>query len=87
MVRIGMCRDHTSISSTSVSLDRRLPYRLFLCAKEAILLGIALTLDATSAGFGAAMIVYSPFTTAMLVALMNGLLVFFGIKLGFILSK
>ncbi|CAM4023766.1 sporulation membrane protein YtaF [Paenibacillus alkaliterrae] len=58
-----------------------------ISAKEAVLLGFALALDAFGAGLGAAMLGYSPFVTAMLVALMSGLFVFFGIKSGFVLSK
>lgn len=54
---------------------------------EALLLGFALALDAFGAGIGAAMVGYSPITTAMVIALTSGLFVFLGIKSGFILSK
>ncbi|QXE00619.1 sporulation membrane protein YtaF [Terribacillus sp. DMT04] len=59
-----------------------------ISAKESLLLGIALALDAFGAGIGAAMIGgYSPVVTAILVALMSGLFVLFGIKSGFVLAK
>lgn len=55
--------------------------------KEALLLGIALALDAFSAGLGAAMLGYPPILCALLVSVMSGLFVLLGIKSGFILSQ
>lgn len=54
---------------------------------EAFVLGIALALDAFGAGFGAAMLGYSPMLTSFLVATMSGLFVYSGIKIGLLLSK
>lgn len=58
-----------------------------ISASEALLLGIALAIDAFGAGLGAAMMGYSPSTTALLIALMSGLFVFCGIRFGVLLSK
>lgn len=54
---------------------------------EAILLGIALSLDAFGAGFAASMLNYSPIITAILVGSMSGLFVYCGIFLGYYLLK
>lgn len=54
---------------------------------EATLLGTALALDAFGAGIGAAILGYSPFITPILIAVMSGVFVHFGIKVGVILSK
>lgn len=54
---------------------------------EALLLGIALALDAFGAGLGAAIIGYSPLLTTILISCMSGLFVFSGVKIGLILSK
>lgn len=53
---------------------------------EAILLGLALSLDAFSVGLGAAMLGYPPIICAIFVAFMSGIGVTLGIKLGYILS-
>lgn len=53
---------------------------------EALVLGVALALDAFGAGLGAAMLGYSPLLTAGLIAFMSGLFVFSGLKLGFYLA-
>ncbi|QKY70006.1 sporulation membrane protein YtaF [Lentibacillus sp. CBA3610] len=49
---------------------------------EAVLLGIALAIDAFGAGLGAAMLGYSPIATALSIALMSGLLLLCGIRIG-----
>lgn len=49
---------------------------------EALLLGMALSLDAFGAGIGAAMLGYSPLYLAISVAVMSSLFVFVGMKLG-----
>ncbi len=49
---------------------------------EALLLGIALALDAFGAGLGAAMLDFSPLVTALLTASMSSLLVLGGMKAG-----
>ena len=58
-----------------------------ISSSEALLLGIALALDAFGAGFGASMLGYSPLLTAGLVACMSGLFLLCGIKIGVLLSK
>ncbi|WP_047981751.1 sporulation membrane protein YtaF [Ornithinibacillus contaminans] len=54
---------------------------------EAILLGTALALDAFGAGIGAAILGYSSIITSILIALMSGMFVHYGIKMGIVLSK
>ena len=54
---------------------------------EAILLGLALSLDAFGAGIGAVMLGFSPLYLALSVAVLSSLLVFLGIKLGSYLSR
>lgn len=54
---------------------------------EAFLLGLALSLDAFGAGIGAALLGYSPFVMALMVALMSSLFVYTGIKSGAVFSK
>lgn len=58
-----------------------------ISTSEAIVLGTALALDAFAAGLGAAMLGYSPLFTAAFIALMSGLFLYAGIKLGHLLSK
>jgi putative sporulation protein YtaF len=53
---------------------------------EAIILGLALSLDAFGAGIGASMLGYSPVYLAVSVALMSSLFVFLGMKIGSIFS-
>lgn len=55
--------------------------------KESLLLGTALAMDAFGAGLGAAIIGYTPFLTAGLIALMSGTFVYSGMKLGLLLSQ
>ncbi|MGG0275414.1 sporulation membrane protein YtaF [Bacillus rhizoplanae] len=54
---------------------------------EALLLGMALSLDSFGAGIGASLLGYSPFTMAGLVAVMSSLFLFIGMKAGTILSN
>lgn len=54
---------------------------------EAFLLGLALSLDAFGAGIGAALLGFSPFIMAILVAVMSSLFVYTGIKSGSVFSK
>lgn len=54
---------------------------------EALLLGLALSLDAFGAGIGAALLGYSPIVMSLLVACMSSLFVSIGIKSGHIFSK
>lgn len=58
-----------------------------ISARESLLLGTALALDAFGAGLGAAIIGYTPLMTAGLVALMSGTLLFLGMKAGLFLLK
>lgn len=58
-----------------------------ISAGEAIVLGTALALDAFAAGLGASMLGYSPFITAISIALMSGLFLFTGMTLGRFLSQ
>jgi len=53
---------------------------------EAVILGIALALDAFGAGIGASIIGYSPILTTILISGMSGLFVFGGINLGVLLT-
>lgn len=55
--------------------------------QEAILLGMALALDAFGAGIAASLLLYSPFLTAALVALMSGIFLIVGLKIGLFLSR
>ncbi|WP_164667958.1 sporulation membrane protein YtaF [Virgibacillus doumboii] len=57
-----------------------------ISAKEALMLGFALAIDAFGAGLGAAMLGYSPLVTALSIALMSGLFVICGIQLGIFLA-
>lgn len=54
---------------------------------EALLLGMALSLDSFGAGIGASLLGYSPFMMAGLVAVMSSLFLFIGMKAGTILSN
>ncbi len=54
---------------------------------EAIMLGLALSLDSFGAGIGAVMLGYSPGYLALAVALLSSLLVFLGMKIGTYLSQ
>lgn len=58
-----------------------------ISTSEALLLGMALALDAFGAGFGASMLGYSPLLTAASVACMSGLFLLCGIKIGVLLSR
>lgn len=58
-----------------------------ISTSEALLLGMALALDAFGAGFGASMLGYSPLLTAVSVACMSGLFLLCGIKIGVLLSR
>lgn len=49
---------------------------------EALMLGLALSLDAFGAGIGAAMLGYSPYYLALTVAVMSSLFVFMGMQVG-----
>jgi putative sporulation protein YtaF len=53
---------------------------------EAFVLGVALALDAFGAGIGAALIGLSPWITALLIAAMSSLFLFFGMRFGDIFS-
>lgn len=54
---------------------------------EALMLGIALSLDAFGAGIGAALLGYSPYYLAIAVAVMSSLFIYMGLKVGAIFSK
>lgn len=53
-----------------------------ITGKEAVVLGVALAMDAFAAGFGAAMMGFSPFTTSVAVGLTKLVLVSSGVYLG-----
>jgi putative sporulation protein YtaF len=53
---------------------------------EAIMLGMALSLDAFGAGIGAAMLGFSPFALAVAAAIMSSTFVFAGMRAGIFLS-
>lgn len=54
---------------------------------EAVVLGMALALDAFGAGIGAALIGFSPWITASFIAMMSGLLVNLGIRFGSLFAE
>jgi putative sporulation protein YtaF len=54
---------------------------------EAIMLGMALSLDAFGAGIGAAMLGFSPVSLAVAAAIMSSIFVFGGMKAGIFLSE
>ncbi|MFV8830469.1 sporulation membrane protein YtaF [Alkalihalobacterium sp. APHAB7] len=54
-----------------------------ITGREAILLGVALSLDAFGAGIGAALIGFSPWLMALTVAVMSASFVTFGMKSGY----
>ena len=54
---------------------------------EALILGIALSLDAIGAGVSSALLGYSPLFMSLTVATMSSLFVFSGIKTGSLFSK
>ncbi|MEH7122763.1 sporulation membrane protein YtaF [Bacillus sp. JJ1532] len=54
---------------------------------EALMLGLALSLDAFGAGIGAAMLGFSPYYLALTVAVMSSLFVYMGLKVGSVFSK
>jgi putative sporulation protein YtaF len=54
---------------------------------EASLLGIALSLDALGAGVGAALVGYSPLSTAIWIAISGGLFIMIGLRLGHWISS
>jgi len=54
---------------------------------EALMLGLALSLDSFGAGIGAAMLGFSPYYLALAVAVMSSLFVFLGIKSGSLLHR
>lgn len=53
---------------------------------EALLLGLALSLDSFGAGFGAALLGYSPFILCIAVALMSSLFLLMGLRSGRLFS-
>lgn len=58
-----------------------------ISAGEALLLGIALSLDAFGAGLGASMIGYSPILASLTISFTSALFLHSGIKIGLFLSK
>lgn len=54
---------------------------------EAIVLGVALSLDAFGAGLGAALLGFKPILTAATIAIMSGTFISIGMYLGFIFSR
>lgn len=54
---------------------------------EALLLGLALSLDAFGAGIGAALLGFSPLILAVSVAVMSSLFVYLGMKFGALFAK
>ncbi len=57
-----------------------------ISASEAVLLGIALSLDSLGAGIGAALLGFPPAATSLLIGAACGLCIAAGAKLGFLLS-
>ncbi|WP_249365510.1 sporulation membrane protein YtaF [Cytobacillus citreus] len=54
---------------------------------EALMLGLALSIDAFGAGIGAALLGYSPYLLALSVAIMSSMFVYFGLKVGSVFSN
>lgn len=54
-----------------------------ISAPEAMLLGLALSLDAFGAGIGAALVGFNPIITAITIAGMSSLFIILGLKMGF----
>lgn len=54
---------------------------------EAFILGVALSMDAFGAGFGAAMLGYTAFMTTVLIAVMSGGFLFAGLRIGTVFSQ
>ncbi|WP_309121405.1 sporulation membrane protein YtaF [Paenibacillus sp.] len=57
-----------------------------ITASEAVLLGIALSLDSLGAGVGAALIGFPPVATSLMIGAACGACIAIGVKLGFLLS-
>ncbi|WP_274365719.1 sporulation membrane protein YtaF [Paenibacillus thermotolerans] len=57
-----------------------------ISASEAVLLGIALSLDSFGAGIGAALVGFPPLLTAVTIALACGVFIAWGAKLGYLFS-
>ncbi|WNS46356.1 manganese efflux pump [Paenibacillus sp. MMS20-IR301] len=57
-----------------------------ISSMEAMILGIALSLDAFGAGLGAALLGFSPVSTALMIALFSGTFLLLGMKTGLRLS-
>jgi len=57
-----------------------------ISASEAVLLGLALSLDSLGAGIGAALIGFPPVATSLLIGGSSGLCIAVGAKLGFLLA-
>lgn len=78
---------------TKVSSVLSMPSRADLDASgrismtEALLLGIALAMDAFGAGFGASMLGYTALTTTALIAFMSGAFLFTGLHIGMVFSQ
>src|SRR5690625_2894647 len=58
-----------------------------ISVKEALLLGIALALDAFGAGFAAGLLEFSTIATTLLIALASGVFVYSGFLFGHLLAK
>ncbi|MBB6732662.1 sporulation membrane protein YtaF [Cohnella zeiphila] len=57
-----------------------------ITAGEALLLGIALSLDAFGAGIGAALVGFPPILTAVLIACASGMFLWLGMRVGFVVA-
>ncbi|MNW63643.1 manganese efflux pump MntP [compost metagenome] len=57
-----------------------------ISSAEAMLLGIALSLDAFGAGLGAALLGFGPVSTSLMIALFSGTFLLLGMKTGLKLS-
>jgi len=57
-----------------------------ISASEAVLLGLALSLDSLGAGIGAALIGFPPVATSLLIGAASGLCIAGGVKLGFLFA-
>lgn len=89
-LRIPLLNNHLLSSLTKML---RQPQRAdkdnsgIISGTEALLLGIALAMDAFGAGFASALIGYPSWLMAFLIAMMSGLFLYSGIKAGNLLAK
>jgi putative sporulation protein YtaF len=58
-----------------------------ISGKEAFILGLALAIDACGSGIGAAFLGYTPWLTALFIAIVNGIFIVTGIRVGAVYAQ